>query len=264
MIHSKPRSAARSRRLRACAGRCLTSSAHSIGTKVSETTAEITMVTASVTANSWNRRPTTSPMNSSGISTAISDTVSETMVKPICPAPFSAACMRLSPISMKRAMFSIMTMASSTTKPVAMVSDISDRLSSEKPHRYIPASVPTSEIGTDRLGISVAGRLRRNRKITSTTSATDSISSNSTSAIEARMVVVRSVSGVMRMPAGIEASRSGSTDFMSSTTPITLAPGWRCTLRMIAGLWLDQAASCVFSGPSTTLATSPRRIGAPF
>src|SRR6185312_14784497 len=48
--------------------------AHIIGTRVSDTTAEIRMVTDSVTANSLNSRPTTSPMNSSGISTAISDT----------------------------------------------------------------------------------------------------------------------------------------------------------------------------------------------
>ena len=41
-----------------------------------------------------------SPMNSSGISTAISETVSETMVKPICPAPFSAASSGDSPSSM--------------------------------------------------------------------------------------------------------------------------------------------------------------------
>ena len=44
----------------------------------------MTIVTASVIANSWNRRPTTSPMNNSGISTAISETVNEMMVKPIC------------------------------------------------------------------------------------------------------------------------------------------------------------------------------------
>ena len=62
-----------------------------------------------------------------------------------------------------------MTMASSTTKPVEMVSAISDRLSRLKPSRYITASVPTSDSGTDRLGMMVAGRLRRNRKITSTT-----------------------------------------------------------------------------------------------
>ena len=74
--------------------------AHIIGTSVSETTAEITMVTASVMANSWNSRPTTSPMKRSGISTAISDTVSDTMVKPISPAPLSAACNGASPCSM--------------------------------------------------------------------------------------------------------------------------------------------------------------------
>ena len=41
------------------------------------------MVTARVTANSRNRRPTTSCMNNSGMSTAISETVKEMMVKPI-------------------------------------------------------------------------------------------------------------------------------------------------------------------------------------
>ena len=65
--------------------------AHSIGTTVSETTAEMMIVTERVIANSWKSRPTTSPMNSSGISTAISETVSETMVKPISAEPLRAA-----------------------------------------------------------------------------------------------------------------------------------------------------------------------------
>ena len=60
-----------------------------MGTRLSDTTAEIRMVTESVTANSLNRRPTTSLMNNSGISTAISDTVSETTVKAICRLPRS-------------------------------------------------------------------------------------------------------------------------------------------------------------------------------
>ncbi len=100
-----------------------------IGVRVSDTTAEKPMVTARVTANSRNSRPTTSPMNSSGISTAISAIVRDRMVKPICSAPFSAASIGASPCSTYREMFSIMTMASSTTKPVEMVSAISDRLS---------------------------------------------------------------------------------------------------------------------------------------
>ena len=86
---------------------------------------------ARVTANSRNSRPITSCMNSSGISTAISDTVSEMMVKPISPAPASAACSGGLPSSRWREMFSIITMASSTTKPVAMVNAIRLRLLSE-------------------------------------------------------------------------------------------------------------------------------------
>ena len=70
-----------------------------MGVSVSDTTAEIKMDTASVMANSWNSRPTTSPMNSNGISTAISEMVSEMMVKPICCEPLSAAASGASPSS---------------------------------------------------------------------------------------------------------------------------------------------------------------------
>ena len=63
------------------------------------------------------------------MNTARSDTVIDTMVKPICLAPFSAAATGDSPSSMKRVMFSVTTMASSTTKPVEIVSAMSDRLS---------------------------------------------------------------------------------------------------------------------------------------
>ncbi|MNT26849.1 hypothetical protein D3C72_1624470 [compost metagenome] len=66
---------------------------------MSDTASDIRMATASVIANSRNRRPTTSSMKSSGISTAISDRVRDTSVKPICPAPLSAADMGLWPCS---------------------------------------------------------------------------------------------------------------------------------------------------------------------
>ncbi len=67
------------------------------------------------------------------MNTATSDTVSEITVKPISRAPFSAASIGLSPSSRWRTMFSIITIASSTTKPVPIVSAISDRLSRLKP-----------------------------------------------------------------------------------------------------------------------------------
>ena len=71
-----------------------------MGVKVSDTAAEMTMATARVMANSRNNRPTTSPMNSSGMSTAMSEKVRVMMVKPICPAPLSAAVSGRSPASM--------------------------------------------------------------------------------------------------------------------------------------------------------------------
>ena len=70
------------------------------------------------------------PMNSTGMNTAPSEQVIEMMVKPISREPRSAACIGRSPASMCRTMFSSMTMASSTTKPTASVSAMSDRLSS--------------------------------------------------------------------------------------------------------------------------------------
>ena len=115
-------------------------------------------------------------------------------------------------------MFSITTIASSTTKPVAMVSAISDRLSRLKPAWYMIASAPTSDSGTDRLGMIVAGMLRRNRKMTITTRPTASASSNSTSWTEARIVIVRSVSGLTVIDAGSEALSDGNNPLMALTT----------------------------------------------
>ncbi len=86
------------------------------------------MAMARVTANSRKRRPMIPPMNRSGIKTATSETVRDTMVNPICLEPLRAASKGRSPCSMNRAMFSIMTIASSTTNPVEMVSAMRERL----------------------------------------------------------------------------------------------------------------------------------------
>jgi hypothetical protein len=58
------------------------------------------MASASVTANSRNRRPMSPPMKRSGMSTAHRLAVSDTMVKPICLAPASAAWNGCLPSSM--------------------------------------------------------------------------------------------------------------------------------------------------------------------
>jgi len=61
--------------------------------------------------------------------TAMSERVIDMMVKPISPALLRAACNGESPSSKWRTVFSITTTASSTTKPVAMVNAIKERLS---------------------------------------------------------------------------------------------------------------------------------------
>ena len=100
-------------------------------------------------------------------------------------------------------MFSIMTMASSTTKPMHTASAISDRLSMEKPATHIAAQVPASDSGTVTPAAMVAAVRRRNRNTTSITSTAVAASVNCMSCTLARMVWVRSVSTEMSSPAGI-------------------------------------------------------------
>src|SRR5262250_3897351 len=122
-------------------------------------------------------------------------------------------------------MFSIITTASSTTKPVEIVSAINERLLRLKPRPYITAKVPTIDTGTVMPGMNVAAALRKKTKITSTTSTTASTSSNCTSWTEARMVVVRSVSTVTVTADGSELCSCGRSCLTRSTTSIRFAPG---------------------------------------
>ena len=78
--------------------------------------------------------------------------------------------------------------------------------------------MPTIESGTATLGMTVAARLRRKRKITMTTRATVSMSSNCTSLTEARMVVVRSDSTVRFTDAGSVLRSCGNRLVIRSTT----------------------------------------------
>jgi len=118
------------------------------------------------------------------------------------------------------------------------------------------------ERGTATLGITVAAKFRRNRKITITTSPMVSISSNCTSSTDARMVTVRSVSVVISTAGGSEALSCGSSCLTRSTTSMMLAPGCRWMFTMTAGVVFIHAAWRTFSAASTTSATSDRCTGA--
>ncbi len=67
---------------------------------------------------------------------------------------------------MKRAIFSMTTIASSTTSPVASVRPKSVRVLIEKFRSFISANVPISETGIVIAGISVVRQSCKNRKTT--------------------------------------------------------------------------------------------------
>ena len=99
-------------------------------------------------------------------------------------------------------MFSITTIASSTTNPVAMVSAISERLSRVYPIRYIAPNVAMMDTGTDMLGINVDQALRRKRNTTRITSPMETITLRCASRSESWVVMVRSLAILKRTVGG--------------------------------------------------------------
>ena len=103
------------------------------------------------------------------------------------------------------------------------------------------ASVAIRETGTEMLGMMVAGTLRRNTKITSTTSTIDTSNSTVASVTEARITPVLSATICTCIDCGRLARSCGSCFLISLTVAMTFAPGWRMTLSTIAGVSLYQA-----------------------
>ena len=83
-------------------------------------------------------------------------------------------------------MFSMTTIASSTTSPVASVSPNSVSVLIENPSTFIKKNVPISETGIVSAGMSVVRQSCKNRKITSTTSPIAISSVITTSLIDSR------------------------------------------------------------------------------
>ena len=77
------------------------------------------------------------------------------------------------------------------------------------------------------------------------------------------MVSVRSLTMATSSATGREPRSCGSSVLMRSTTSMTLAPGWRCTFTITAGVAFTQAAIRLFSCASSMVATSFSLTGAP-
>ncbi len=118
-------------------------------------------------------------------------------------------------------------------------------------------------MGSDSVGITVATKRRKNRKITRTTSAIVPARVKVTSCRASRTDAERSLMGVIDTEAGICDCNSGSFARMVSTTFTVLAPGWRWMAIVIDVSPLKVAQVRRFSILSSTLATSRKRTGKP-
>ncbi len=121
---------------------------------------------------------------------------------------------------MCRKMFSSITIASSTTSPIASTIDSSVSVLIVKPNTYISANAPISDTGIVTIGMTVARKLRRKKKITSTTSTIASPIVWNTLAIERSMNTDVSYATTSFMPGGrlsFILSTSARTAFDSSS-----------------------------------------------
>ena len=195
--------------------------------------------------------------------TATSDRLIERTVKPTSCAPSSAALKRGMPSSRCRIMFSRTTIASSTTKPVEMVSAISERLSRLKPKSHMTPIVPSSETGTATVGMRPARGSRRNANTTRITRTT---------AIDQRAldIVDRSADGRRTVFNDIELDVAGDRRFelrqrrrYAIDRTDDIGAGLRKTSTSTAGAPFANPKLRRFSTESSTSATSESRTAAP-
>ena len=158
-------------------------------------------------------------------------------------------------------MFSSTTMASSTTRPMA--STIASKVSvlMEKPKRYISAQAPTSDTGMVTMGMMLARRLRRKKKITSTTRTMASPMVWKTESMERSMNTDESYAMFSFMPAGRVSFKRSTSRRAALDSSSGLAVDCRVTPMLIAGLPLKRDSTRSLAAAISTLDTSRRRTG---
>ena len=125
------------------------------------------------------------------------------------------------------------------------------------------ATAPIRETGSDSVGMTVATKRRKNKKITNTTNAIVPISVSDTSCKASRTDSERSLTEVILTDWGICSLSRGSASLTASTTRTVLAPGWRKIASVIDGSPFKLACERVVSILSSTVATSFRRTVLP-
>src|SRR3954470_3938591 len=157
---------------------------------------------------------------------------------------------------MCRWIFSMTTIASSPTMPVASVMPNSVKVLMEKPSRYTKAKVPMSETGMVMVGMTVARQSCRNRNMTSTTRAMASSSVLRTSRMESEMTVVLSNAISYLRPGGKLLDSRTSSALTRLYTSRAFAVGSCATPRPTASRPLNRSRLEYVSAPISARPTS--------
>ena len=164
---------------------------------VKETNAEIKTAAATTIPNSLNKLPTNPCKKITGRNTTAKVIEVEITAKKISLLPSNAALRIGRPCSNFLKIFSVTTIPSSTTNPVA--STIPNKVNTfiENPEIYMMKNVATNEIGISISGLIAIIQFLKKKKITNTTKVKEINKVSSTSLIEALTFLVWSIKGVM-------------------------------------------------------------------
>ncbi len=163
------------------------------GVIVSDTNAEIKTAHATTIPNSRNKLPTKPCKKITGRNTTASVIEVDNTAKKISLLPSNAALRIGKPPSNFRKMFSVTTIPSSTTKPVA--STIPNKVNTfiENPPMYMIKKVAINEMGISIKGLMAINQLRKKKKITITTKLKEIIKVSCTSSNDLRIFLVLSI-----------------------------------------------------------------------
>ena len=164
----------------------------SIGVKVNAANEEIITEPEITILNSRNSRPVIPSIKTIGKNTATSVIVVEITAKKISLAPSMPASFGAIPFSIRMYIFSVITMASSTTSPTDSTMASMESTLMENPARYMTKNAPIRETGITIQGTNVTRQSRRKRKIMIITSTKASYTVDFTSLIDARINLVLS------------------------------------------------------------------------
>ena len=210
----------------------------SAGESVSALNAEIAIENAMVSENCLYRIPVVPGKRLTGTKTEISTrevaitalvTSAIAMMVALCGSCTHSSVPATVCPSRWRCTFSITTIASSTTSPVASVIPNSVSELMEKSKSRMKAKVPISETGIVMAGMMVARQSCKNRKITRITMTMAAASVFSTSTMESCTTVVVSTATNPSSPGGNDFCSSASTALQRVSTLMALALESCCT-----------------------------------